>query len=91
MHKIYEDQSSEVVLLVDISNAFNSINRNAFIHNITVICPPPAKFVRNVYANTRLFIRGGGEIKSTEGKRQGDHVGMAIYPIAIAFVVLSSR
>ena len=42
MHVIYEDQSSKVVLLVDTSNAFNSINRNAFLHSITIICPPLA-------------------------------------------------
>ena len=51
------------VLLVDASNAFNTINRNAFLHNITTICPPLARYVRNFhYANTRLFIIGGGEI-----------------------------
>ena len=71
MHEIYEDQSSEVVLLVDTSNAFNSINRNAFIHNITLICPPPAKFVRNCYANTRLFISGGVKLNQWRGKHRG--------------------
>ena len=52
IHEIYEDQSSETVLLVDASNAFNTINRNAFLHNIT-ICFPLARYVRNCYyANT---------------------------------------
>ena len=37
MREIYEDQSSEAVLLVDALNAFNTINRNAFLHNITMI------------------------------------------------------
>ena len=51
------------VLLLDALNAFNTINRNAFLHNITTICPPLARYVRNFhYANTRLFIIGGGEI-----------------------------
>ena len=39
MRTIYEDQSAEAVLLVDASNAFNSINRNVFLHNVEVICP----------------------------------------------------
>ena len=61
MHEIYEDQSSEAVLVVDASNGFNSINKNAFLRNITIICPPLAKYVRNCYyANTRLLIIGGG-------------------------------
>ena len=45
IYEIYEDQSSEAVLLVDASNAFNTINGNAFLHNITIICPPLAKYV----------------------------------------------
>ena len=48
MHEIYEDQSSEAVLLVDASNAINVINRNAFLH-ITIICPPLARYVRSCY------------------------------------------
>ena len=35
MHKIYEEES-EVILLVDASNAFNSVNRKTFLHNIGI-------------------------------------------------------
>ena len=42
MRTIYEDQSAEAVLLVDASNAFNSINRNVFLYNVEVICPSVA-------------------------------------------------
>ena len=37
MRTIYEDQSAKVVLLVDASNAFNSISGNAFLHNVEVL------------------------------------------------------
>ena len=57
IHEVYEDQSSGAVLLVDASNAFNSINRNVFLH-ITIICrtvgpslaasPEPLAHRRNV-------------------------------------------
>ena len=47
MRSIYEDQSVKSVLLVDVSNAFNSIKRNAFLHNVEVICPSIAWYVRN--------------------------------------------
>ena len=89
IHVIYEDQSSEAVLLVDASSAFNTINRNTFLHNITIICPPLARYVRNCYyANTRLFIIGGGEIQSMEGTTQGDPTAMAVYTIAIIPLIL---
>ena len=88
MHEIYEDQLSEAVLLVDALNAFNSINRNAFLH-ITIICPPLARYVRNCYhTNIRLFIIGGGEIQSMEGTTQGDPTAIALYAIAIITLVL---
>ena len=83
MHEIYEDQSSEAVLLVDASNAFNTINRNAFLHNITIICPPLTRYIRNCYdANTRLITIGGGKIESMEGTTQGDPTAITIYAIA---------
>ena len=79
MHEIYKDQSPEAALLVDASNAFNSINRNAFLHNITIISSPLARYVRNCYyANTRLFIIWGDEIQSVEKATQGDPTAMAV-------------
>ena len=35
--------------MVDASNAFNNINREATIHNIKVKCPALAKYVENTY------------------------------------------
>ena len=89
IQEIYEDQSPEAVLLVDASNAFNTINRTVLLHNIAIICPPIARYVRNCYcANTRLFIIGGGEIQSMEGTTQGDPTAMAIYAIVIIPLIL---
>ena len=31
MHKIYEEDESEAILLVDVSNTFNSVNRKMFV------------------------------------------------------------
>ena len=84
IHEIYEDLLSEALLLMDPFNAFNSIKRNAFLHNISIIRPPLERYVGICYyANTRLFIIGGGEVQSMEGEAQGDPTIMAIYPIAI--------
>ena len=89
LHEIYEDQSSDAVLLVNASNTFNSINRNAFLHNITIMYPPLARHVRNCYyANFQLFIIGGGEIQSMEVTTQDDPTAMAIYAMAIIPLIL---
>ena len=89
MRTICEDQSAEAVLLVDASNAFNSINRTVFLHNVEVICPSIARYVKNCYSiNSRLFIIGGGEIQSREGTAQGDPAALVIYAVAIIPLIL---
>ena len=85
----YQDETTEAVILVDASNAFNSINRNVFLHNISIICPSISIYVHNCYSvHSRLFIIGGGELKSTEGTIQGNPIAMAVYAIAIIPLIL---
>ena len=75
--------------MVDASNAFNSINRNIFLHNVEVICPSVARYVKNCYSvNSRLFIIAGEEIQSMEGTTQGDPAAKVIYAIAIIPLIL---
>ena len=49
IHAIYEDQTYEAVLIVDASNAFNSISRNVFLlHNATIIYLAIAIYAKDV-------------------------------------------
>ena len=85
MHKIFQDSDIEAALLVDATNAFNSINRQTALHNINIICPPLAQVLINTYRFPfRLFVTGSGEISSTEGTIQGDPLAMAMYAFAIS-------
>ena len=89
MRNQFDEEETEAVLLVDASNAFNSINRKAFLHNVGIVCPPLATFVRNCYAeNLRLFVIGGVEISSKEGTIQGDPAAMAVYAVAILPLII---
>ena len=87
VHAISECFQQEVVeaaLFVDASNAFNSLNRAAAMHNIRILCPSVAIFIINIYRrHSRLFIVGGGEIISSEGTTQGDPMGMAVYALTL--------
>ena len=59
MRKMFEADDNDAVLLVDASNAFNSLNRSAALHNIRILCPTLATFAINTYrAPARLFITG---------------------------------
>ena len=50
MQTIYQDETTEAVILVDASNAFNLINRNVFLHNISIRFPSISIYVRNCYS-----------------------------------------
>ena len=71
-------------ILANAENAFNSINRQVFLHNIKHICPPITTYVRNCYnVPARLFVLGGKELLSHEGTTQGDPTAMEIYGMTL--------
>ena len=68
MKLIFEQNSTDGVILIDASNAFNSLNRKAALHNIRIICPEFSTVLINTYRlPVRMFIQGGEEILSVEG------------------------
>ena len=83
MDKLFRQESVQGILLVDASNAFNSLNRAAALHNIPRVCPSMAQVFANTYTKpVRLFV-DGDEILSEEGTCQGDPLAMAAYAVAI--------
>ena len=82
MRLMYEDDRTEAILLVDASHAFNSLNRQAALRNIHILCPILAPVLINTYrSEAKLFI-GGEHILSQEGTTQGDPLAMSMYAIA---------
>ena len=39
MRKIFEDDETDAVLLIDASNAFICMNRKVAMHNVQILCP----------------------------------------------------
>ena len=80
MRNIFEDKNTDAVILVDASNAFNSLNRQVALHNVQRTCPAFANILINTYRmSSRLAVSGGAEIKSQEGSTQGDNLGGHFY------------
>ena len=81
---MFEADDNDAVLLIDASNAFNSLNKSAALHNIRILCPTLATFAINTYREpARPFITGGKEIKSAEGTTQGDPIAMGLYAVSL--------
>ena len=92
MKSIFDDDNTHAALLVDATNAFNLINRQAALHNISVLCPSFSTILNNTYgAPIRLFITGEGELSSTEGTTQGDPLAMAMYTVAVTPLIKHLR
>ena len=84
MNQIFLEEETDALLLVDASNAFNSINRKVMLHNIQHLCPAMATYAYNSYCTSaRLFVQGGKEITSSEGTTQGDSFAMPMYAIGV--------
>ena len=87
MKLIFEQDSTDGVILVDASNAFNSLNRKAALHNIRIICPEFSTVLINTYRlPVRMFIQGGEEILSVEGTTQGDNLAMSFFALGTSIL-----
>ena len=84
----FEDDRTDAVILVDASNAFNSFNCQATLHNIQVICPQIATILVNTYHRPACFIiLGAYDIYSLEGTTQIDDFAMAFYALGTTLLV----
>ena len=82
MRSIFDEDSSEAILMVDAKNAFNSLNRQTALRNIDISCPAMSHIFINTYrSGIELFV-GGETLLSLEGTTQGDPLAMAMYAIA---------
>ena len=69
VRSMFDDPNTEGVLLVDASNAFNSMNRSVALKNIQVTCPQFSTFMINTYRTpAKLLVRNSDEaLLSEEG------------------------
>ena len=82
MQKVFNSADTEAIILVDASNAFNSLNREVALRNVKHLCPSLATILINSYrSQSELFINGE-TILSQEGTTQGDTLAMAMYAIS---------
>ena len=93
IREIFEAPDCEAVMLVDATNAFNTINREATMHNIKVKCPSFAKYVENTYKEpAQLIISDQNSnrcetIASAEGTTQGDPIACPMYGFGLSMLL----
>jgi len=82
VRECFQQEGTDAVLLVDASNAFNSLNRNTALHNIRFDCPAISTILINTYRNPSDLFIDGEAILSQEGTTQGDPLAMPMYAVA---------
>lgn len=82
MRTIFNQDDSQGLLLVDASNAFNSLNRSVALLNIRHVCPPIFNILCNCYRSPSDLFVDGSRIYSEEGTTQGDPLAMPMYALA---------
>ena len=90
MCSIFQEENTEGVLLIDASNAFNSLNRQVVLHNIQMLCPKASMILMNTFPS-RSFITGGKELLSWEGTRQGDPLSVPFYAVSTFILIMVLR
>ena len=89
LHNMFAETNCEGIIMVDASNAFNSLNRAVTLCNIPRLCPVLSPIIINTYrCQAELFVMGR-DIHSKEGTTQGDPLAMAFYAIAILQLIKS--
>ena len=84
MHDVYSGENTDVVLLIDAVNSFNSINGKVMLHNMKCLCPLISTYICDYYATSSgLFIPGTGETLSKERTTQDDPALMGVYVLGI--------
>ena len=83
MRETFLDSDTEAILLVDASNAFNSLNRKAALLNIKHTCPTLTTVLINIYRNSSELVIDKLSLSSEEGTTQGDPLAMPMYALAV--------
>ena len=88
LEELFHEDTTEGILLIDASNAFNNLNRQATLMNVQSLCPAFAATLVNTYRLEPSLFIDGETIQSREGTTQGDPLAMSMYAIGILPLIL---
>ena len=98
VHELFDEHCNfgRGLLLVDATNAFNSVNRVAALLIARVLWPRCSRFLFNTYRGyASLLVQGGNTVSSRllskESVTQGDPLSMMLYAVAVLPLIRSLK
>lgn len=82
---------NEVLLKVDVKNAFNSVNRSAILNEIQKCTPKMYRYLLQCYGTPSKLLFRDNLLSSEVGCQQGDPLGPAIFSLAIHSIISSLK
>ena len=83
MRNEFEKPETDAILLINVENAFNSLNRENSLKNKKILCPALNHAHANSYKHPSNLYVNNTILTSTEGTTQGDPLAMAMNGIGI--------
>ena len=81
MTEMFTEDDCQGVILVDATNAFNSLNRHTALLNIRHTCPEFSTYLINTYrSSSKLSL-------SEEGTTQGDNCASGLYSVSTTVLI----
>ena len=77
----------EVLLQVDMRNAFGTVDRQKMLAEVKSHCPCLFPYAAACYRNANILLGDGYALESTRGVQQGDVLGPALFAIALQPVI----
>mmetsp|Transcript_9557 Transcript_9557/g.12507 ORF Transcript_9557/g.12507 Transcript_9557/m.12507 type:complete len:221 (-) Transcript_9557:779-1441(-) len=86
-------EETECLILVDASNAFNALAREAALWNCRILWPRCSRSLFNTYRGyARIYIPGSDEVLlSQEGTTQGDPLAMLMYGLGVYPLIMKLK
>ena len=82
MHRIFQDNNTEAILLINAKNAVNNLNRQVILLNIHKLCPAIATVLTNCYRSSISLFVQGETLLSRESTTQGNPLAIAMFALA---------
>jgi hypothetical protein len=90
LHRNRED-CNKVLVKLDLTNAFNSIDRSACLHSIRRVAPALALWADFCYTREGHLLLDGRRWVSARGIQQGDPLGPALFAVALHDAIVSAK